>query len=82
MIGKVVEALIGALDPERVVVFGSRGRGDNRPDSDWDIMVLVDGPADEPPLDIKVHTVAQLRAMGEGADLPALVDAGRVLYKR
>lgn len=84
MIGAAVEALIAALDPERVVVYGSRGRGDHRPDSDWDVLVLVDGPAGEPPLDIKVHTVAQFDAMRADPeeDLPPLTDKGRVLYQK
>ncbi len=25
-------------------LFGSRARGDNRPDSDWDILILIDNP--------------------------------------
>jgi len=30
-------------DPKaEVFLFGSRARGDNRPDSDWDILILID----------------------------------------
>lgn len=25
-------------------LFGSRARGENRPDSDWDILILIDNP--------------------------------------
>lgn len=28
----------------RLVLYGSRARGDHRPDSDWDIQVLIPGP--------------------------------------
>ena len=29
-----------------VLLYGSRARGDARPDSDWDFLVLLDGPVD------------------------------------
>ena len=29
-----------------IILFGSRARGDNRNDSDWDILVLTDEPVD------------------------------------
>ena len=28
----------------RVLLYGSRARGDSRPDSDWDVLVLLDKP--------------------------------------
>ncbi len=33
-----------ALTPEgtKIILFGSRARGDERPDSDWDVLVLLD----------------------------------------
>ena len=27
-----------------LVLYGSRARGDNRPDSDWDLLILLDKP--------------------------------------
>lgn len=30
-----------------MILYGSRARGDARPDSDWDLLILLDGPVDE-----------------------------------
>ena len=43
---KILEAIKHAIiknapDAE-IILFGSRARGDARPDSDWDILILVD----------------------------------------
>jgi len=38
---EVVEKLAQASDPERVILFGSVARGDDGPDSDIDIMVVL-----------------------------------------
>lgn len=39
----VREVLSGnGIRPEQFFLFGSRARGDSRPDSDWDIYVVVD----------------------------------------
>jgi uncharacterized protein len=35
------DRLVQATGAEAVILFGSRARGDNRPDSDWDICVVV-----------------------------------------
>ena len=40
-LSKIVRALVDALDPERVVLFGSWARGEERPDSDIDLFVEV-----------------------------------------
>jgi len=38
-----IKKAIHEKDPEaEAFLFGSRARGDNRPDSDWDILILVD----------------------------------------
>jgi predicted nucleotidyltransferase len=38
----LLDALIRRFNPVRVILFGSRARGDSGPDSDWDLMVVVD----------------------------------------
>lgn len=42
-IGQLIRHYINAIDPKAdVILYGSRARGDERPDSDWDILVLTD----------------------------------------
>jgi HEPN domain-containing protein len=41
---EVVRRIVEAADPERIVLFGSRARGDHRPDSDVDLFVELDTP--------------------------------------
>lgn len=36
----LVARLVAALDPQAIWLFGSRARGDHRPDSDFDLMVV------------------------------------------
>jgi predicted nucleotidyltransferase len=38
---------VRAVEPgAAVILYGSRARGDAAPDSDWDLLVLLDGPVD------------------------------------
>jgi predicted nucleotidyltransferase len=46
-LASIIEQLVTAFHPERVYAFGSRARGDARPDSDVDLMVVVTD-SDEP----------------------------------
>lgn len=39
---RVRDLLVDAIHPHRIVVFGSRARGDDRPDSDLDLLVVAD----------------------------------------
>ena len=45
---EAVKRIIEASDPLRIVVFGSRARGDHRVDSDLDLAVIVDSVEDTP----------------------------------
>ncbi len=84
--------------PERIILFGSRARGDAGPDSDADILVVMDfdgHPAWRAweilkrvprsfPLDLIVRTPADLAARYAQLDPIAreAIDRGRVLYAK
>ena len=44
---EIVRRIVEAVHPTRIYLFGSRARGDAREDSDYDILVIYDGPLDK-----------------------------------
>jgi predicted nucleotidyltransferase len=40
-LAEILAPLIAAYEPERIYLFGSRARGDQGPNSDFDLMVVV-----------------------------------------
>jgi predicted nucleotidyltransferase len=46
-LGRAVARIVDVMRPEAIYLFGSRARGDARPDSDYDLLVVV--PDDAPP---------------------------------
>jgi predicted nucleotidyltransferase len=40
VLAEIVRRIVEAVDPDKIIPFGSRARGDNRPDSDVDLMVI------------------------------------------
>ncbi len=40
-LAEAVRRLVAAYQPERIYLFGSAARGDNGPDSDYDLLVIV-----------------------------------------
>ena len=40
-ISKLLDLILGKWQPTAIWLFGSRARGEARPDSDWDLLVLV-----------------------------------------
>ncbi len=38
----IVGRVVRAMDPVRIILFGSRARGDQRPDSDYDLLVVME----------------------------------------
>jgi len=39
---ELIEAVIAELAPRRIILFGSRARGDGDDDSDWDLLLVLD----------------------------------------
>ena len=43
-IQKMVDVIVREVDPQTVILFGSHARGDARPDSDVDLMIVEQQP--------------------------------------
>ncbi len=54
---RIVEVIVKEIDPDRIILFGSRARGDHTEGSDYDILVLKKGvkPEDRRPLQRKIR---------------------------
>ena len=44
LLNDMVQAIVAEVDPEQVILFGSRARGDAREDSDVDLLVIESAP--------------------------------------
>ncbi len=44
---EIVRRIVAAVHPDKVILFGSRARGDAHPDSDYDILIIA--PSELPP---------------------------------
>jgi predicted nucleotidyltransferase/DNA-binding transcriptional ArsR family regulator len=93
----VMESIVSTFNPLRVVVFGSQARGDGRPDSDLDLLVVFDDLDDrrerrvqlrrlmshEPfAKDVLVATPADVERPPFGSALADAVREGVTVYER
>ena len=44
LLERMVRAIVDEVDPEQIILFGSRARGDAAADSDFDFVVVEAGP--------------------------------------
>ena len=66
LLEEIVTRIRGASRPKQIILFGSRARGDARPDSDYDLLVIQE--SDQPRYQRAVPLYSAL------ADLPAEVE--------
>lgn len=94
----IVGRLVRAFDPARIVLFGSRARGDAREDSDYDLFVVLDDVSDKRaartairralsdlPIskDVVVASIAEANAGGTAYGAVGwAVREGRTIYER
>lgn len=96
-LGRAVERLRGALDPELVILFGSRARGTATRRSDIDLLVVWETDespldrighllgllSDSPwPLEVLAYTPSELQRLRDRPFLRGVLREGEVLYER
>jgi predicted nucleotidyltransferase len=47
ILGSIVKSVLSVADPLKIVLFGSRARGDCRDDSDFEVLVIIRNLEDE-----------------------------------
>jgi predicted nucleotidyltransferase len=51
----IVRRIVEAVQPDKIILFGSRARGDARPDSDYDILVIKESNEPPPRRDVPLY---------------------------
>jgi predicted nucleotidyltransferase len=64
---EMIQRLVDGFAPRRIYLFGSRARGDQRPDSDYDLLVVLERCADRRKAAVAMRHV--LRDMAAGKDI-------------
>jgi predicted nucleotidyltransferase len=59
---RAIERIVSRFSPAQIILFGSRARGEGRPDSDLDLLVVLPAAAD--------RRAAAVAVMRELRDLP------------
>ena len=57
VVARMVALIAGEFEPERIILFGSRAKGDGRPDSDIDLLVIMPDGTDETQVTIAIHAL-------------------------
>ncbi|MEW6718345.1 MAG: nucleotidyltransferase domain-containing protein [Chloroflexota bacterium] len=69
---EVTRRIVAAVQPQRVLAFGSSARGHLTPDSDLDILVIVRGPAHRRQLAQKIYR--NLHGIGVPVDVVVVTE--------
>jgi uncharacterized protein len=67
VLNEAVRRLVKGVDPQKILLFGSRARGDCQPDSDVDILII--GDSDEPRHVRETKAYKTLRGLGVPKDV-------------
>ena len=67
LIGDIVRRIVAAAQPEKIILFGSRARGDARHNSDYDVLVIKESAEPRYRRDAPVY--AALAGLGAPVDV-------------
>lgn len=66
-LAEIIRRIVAAIDPDRIILFGSRARGDARPDSDYDLLVIKDTTERTPVLERAAYRA--MKGLAAGVDV-------------
>ena len=68
IIQEMVDRIVREFDPVQVILFGSQARGDAGPDSDVDLLVVMDDDLDDP-MEASIAVRSALSGLGVAKDV-------------
>jgi uncharacterized protein len=67
ILDEIVNRIISAADPDKIILFGSAARGAMKPDSDLDILVVKSGPIHRRKLSQEIYM--NMFGVGQAVDI-------------
>ncbi|MCX5758484.1 MAG: nucleotidyltransferase domain-containing protein [Candidatus Hydrogenedentes bacterium] len=55
LVERIVGDIVSAVHPKRIILFGSRARGNAAPESDVDLVVVYDGPRSKRDVQLEIR---------------------------
>lgn len=55
VVQKIINAVLKVIVPDKIILFGSQARGNARPDSDYDILIIKSGIENESEIEGNIY---------------------------
>lgn len=79
IVAYIVERIVRAVNPEKIVLFGSAARGTMGPDSDYDFLVIKGGKFNKHRVSVAIYR--EIRGKGAAADIVVVTPEEVELYR-
>lgn len=74
---KIVDTIVESSNPEKIILFGSRARGDNKANSDYDFIVVKQGVKNERKVSRRIYKALFDNKIGVPVDI-IVIDADKL----